>query len=164
MLASRHLLWFRICLLVGVVSFDGMTISAFGSFTLSHSFTIFRSKFIIAARALHELHRRCRRSTRRVAHPLGIVNGRGVPHPSRFSTGGLEVLELGHGQQPGFVEVIKAVAAPAPLVWQRDQTTRHRIAVHVSELLDPFAFAIDVEIIEALLPEVIEPMGEEFRL
>jgi len=49
---------------------------------------------------------------------------------------------------------VVAKTAPPPLLRFQHQSALHRIAVHVMQLLDSFALAPDVEVVEALLPDV----------
>ena len=53
----------------------------------------------------------------------------------------------------GFVEPVKAVAAPVPLFRRSNQPPFHRIAVHVAQLLDALPGGPDIEVVETCLPE-----------
>jgi len=48
-------------------------------------------------------------------------------------------------------------AAPEPIFWLLNQTSRDWIAVHVLQLLDPFFLGPDIEIIKSPLPEGLSP-------
>jgi hypothetical protein len=61
-------------------------------------------------------------------------------------------------------EKIGAEAAPAPQFRRRHQTALHRIAVHVAQFLNAFAFRPDVEIVKSLLPDMLRRVVEEAGL
>src|SRR5579863_6487548 len=58
-----------------------------------------------------------------------------------------------HANRARFFEKVEAVTAPAPLLRRLHQSAFHRIAVHVSQLLDPLPRCPNVEVVEARLPE-----------
>ena len=58
-------------------------------------------------------------------------------------------------------EKISAEAAPAPKFRRLHQTALHRIAVHVAQFLNAFAFGPDVEIVKSLLPDMLPRVVEE---
>jgi hypothetical protein len=65
-------------------------------------------------------------------------------------------------------EKMGAEAAPAPKFRRLHQAALHRIAVHVAQFLNAFAFGPDVEILvgvmESLLPDVLRRVVEEAGL
>jgi hypothetical protein len=64
----------------------------------------------------------------------------------------------------GFAVSITAKAAPTPLLWFGDQPALHRIAVHITQLLDALALAPHIEIIEAVLPDMLNSLTEQLLL
>jgi len=54
-----------------------------------------------------------------------------------------------------FPESITPIAAPPPLPRFLHQPSRHRIPVHIAQLLDPLARPPYVEIVKAPLPNVL---------
>jgi len=63
--------------------------------------------------------------------------------------------------QTGLAKEVVAITAPAPQFRSRDQTTLHRIAMHIAEFFDAFAFGPDVEIVKAFLPDVLRRVIEQ---
>src|SRR6202040_1716086 len=73
----------------------------------------------------------------------------------------LEDLPLIDSYGSGFAECICAEATPAPQFRQGDQFALYWIMVHIVQLLDPFALAPNVEVVEAFLPDVLRGVLEQ---
>src|ERR1700720_2339941 len=73
----------------------------------------------------------------------------------------LEDLPLIDSYRSSFAEGVGAVTAPAPQLWRCHQFPLYRIMVHVVQLLDPFALAPNVEVVEAFLPDVLRGVLEQ---
>src|ERR1700722_17229631 len=59
---------------------------------------------------------------------------------------------------------IASIAAPAPLPGLLNQLALDRVAMHVDQLLDPFARAPNVEVVEAALPDALAGCRPELGL
>ena len=59
----------------------------------------------------------------------------------------------GHTHRSGFVKKIETIAAPSPLFRGLHQSSLHRVAMHVPQLLDAFFRRPHVEVVETCLPE-----------
>ena len=70
-------------------------------------------------------------------------------------------LDLNRALNPGN---IVAETAPQPILRPLNQSALHRIAVHVAELLHPFALAPYVEIIKSALPHMLGCRAKQLRL
>src|SRR5258708_16305890 len=83
---------------------------------------------------------------------------------SRRSNLRFQHFPLVHLHRPRFTEGISSKAAPIPKFGGRHQSALDRIAMHVAEFLDPFPFRPHVEIVKALLPDVLQTVVEETAL
>jgi hypothetical protein len=61
-----------------------------------------------------------------------------------------------HSHQTTLTARVGAKAAPLPLTGLEHQSALHRVAVHVAQLFDALPFAINVEVVEAFLPNRVE--------
>ena len=96
-----------------------------------HSFALFANEWVMrSARAPKLLHR----TSFDLQRPLLIV----------------------HPHQTTLTARVGAKAAPLPLAGFEHQPALHRVAVHVAQLFDAFPFAINVEVVEAFLPDRVE--------
>ena len=60
-----------------------------------------------------------------------------------------------HSHQTGFAESIGAETAPGPKLRGRHQSSRYWVAMNVAQFFDAFVFGPDVEVVEALLPDML---------
>src|SRR5271170_1769994 len=110
-----------------------------------------------------------------------ISNRIGCPVPSRFCAKGRESRRpaarwflgraipkrnprpaLVHSHRSGFVQEIESITAPAPLLRHSRQSSLHRIAMHIAELLYALLRRPYVEIVETGLPEY-SSLGPHFK-
>jgi hypothetical protein len=63
-----------------------------------------------------------------------------------------------------FLVSIASKAAPLPLLRFAHESTLHRIAMHVVQLLDALLRRPHIEIIEAMLPDMLASLVEQFLL
>src|SRR4051812_19437512 len=118
-------------------------------------------------------------TARRVAHTIAVLIivdeiQDGVPHSSAARVGDVNSpcclgptrrIHSVNRHQSGLSEGVMTEAAPAPLRGFFDQTTLHRIAVHVAQFLDALLRRPYIEVIEAGLPESFGwRVGEESAL
>ncbi len=63
-----------------------------------------------------------------------------------------------------FVLGVGSEAAPLPVSWVGDKVSGDRVAMDVAELLDSFAFGVDVEVVVAGFPYVVFGSGSREAL
>jgi hypothetical protein len=76
----------------------------------------------------------------------------------------LEDLPVVDSYRTGFAQKVGAEATPAPQFRRRDQSALYWIAMHITQFLDTFVLAPDVEIVESFLPDMLRDGGEETGL
>ncbi len=87
---------------------------------------------------------------------------------SRRSNLHLQDFPLVHFHRSNFAEGVSSKAAPRPKFGRRRPSALYRIAMHVAQFLDAFAFRHHIEIIvrvtESFLPDVLRTVVEETAL
>jgi hypothetical protein len=100
---------------------------------------------------------------RRVPHSFAlfanewVLRSAAVPkllHGTRFDL--QRPLLIVHSHQTTLTARVGAKAAPLPLAGLDHQSALHWVAVHVAQLFDALPFAINIEVVEALLPNRVE--------
>src|SRR5208283_4598504 len=64
-------------------------------------------------------------------------------------------------RQASFPQSVRSKAVPLPKLWGRHQSARHWIAMHVAQFLDALPLCPYIEIVEALLPDVLRSVVEQ---